>query len=126
MRAAESGLMGLALLVVEDEYLVAAELAQALEQRGASVIGPAATVSRAFELLACTARLDGALLDMQLRNERVFPLADALRVRAVPIVFVTGFDPEIIPEAYRGFPVCAKPLDLDALTTLLFPRSRSA
>ena len=111
---------GRVILVVEDEYLAAAELARELERRGATVAGPVPDVRRALLLLGSTARLDGALLDIQLRGERVYPVAEALRARAVPFVFVSGFDSEFLPEAYRGVPLCEKPLDLDTVCAALF------
>ena len=120
-----AGLAGRVVLVVEDEYLAAAELARELERRGATVLGPVPDVRRALGLLGSTARLDGALLDIQLRHEHVYPVAEALRARAVPFVFVSGFDPEFIPEAYRQVPLCSKPLDLDAIAVALFLKGAS-
>ena len=120
MSPREASLAGRVLLVVEDEYLVAAELARALERHGAEVLGPVPDVRRALRLLADTARLDGALLDIQLRDKSVYPVAEALRARGIPFVFVSGFELEFIPEAYREVPLCAKPLDLDALGAALF------
>lgn len=112
-------LAGRVLRLVEDEYLIAAELTRALQGQGATVLGPTRGVSRALELLARTPRLDGALLDVQLRDESVFPVAEALRARGVPFVFVSGFDSEAIPEAYREVPLCTKPLDLATAAALL-------
>lgn len=119
MSAPGEGLSDRVLLVVEDEYLVAAELVEALEGRGATVVGPAPDVPRALRLLASTARVDGALLDIQLRGNRVFAIAEALRTRAIPFIFVSGLDPESLPEAWRDVPVLTKPLDLDAVATAL-------
>jgi len=56
-------------------------------------------------------RLDGAVLDINLRNERVFPVADALTARGVPFLFTTGYDADSIPKAYAGAPRCEKPVD---------------
>jgi CheY-like chemotaxis protein len=122
MSTPEILLTGRVLLLVEDEYLIAAELARALERHGATVVGPVPDVRRALELLARTPRLDGALLDIQLRNERVFAVADALRARGVPFVLASGFDSEVLPEAYREVPVHTKPLDLGATAAALFVR----
>ena len=86
-------LNGLSILVVEDEVIFATETACAIVAAGGSVVGPAYSLTEAFEM-AAGAELDGALLDLNLRNEKVFSLADALADRGVPIVFVTG---EILP-----------------------------
>jgi CheY-like chemotaxis protein len=113
-------LVGRVLLIVEDEYLAATELARALKHHGATVVGPAPDVARALRLLERVERLDGAILDIQLRDERVFPVAEALRARAIPFIFVTGFDPETLPETYRGVPLCTKPIELGAAAAALF------
>jgi CheY-like chemotaxis protein len=107
-----SGLQGRRLLVVEDEYLVAAYLAYTLEELGAEVIGPAGTVEEALQLVESEgSRLDGAVLDINLHGVRVYPVADALAARGVPFIFATGYDVTAIPEAFRGVPRCEKPVE---------------
>ena len=104
-------LRGRRLLVVEDEYLIAASLARELEGRGAAVVGPAGSVRDALALVEAEGdRLDGAVLDINLRDERVYPVADALAARGVPFVFLTGYDARAIPDAYAGVPRCEKPV----------------
>jgi CheY-like chemotaxis protein len=79
-------LRGRCLLVVEDEFMIALDLAQWLEELGMQVIGPAGSVSDALKLVEANAgRIDGALLDINLRGERVYPVADALAVRGCPL-----------------------------------------
>src|SRR4051794_18564375 len=90
-------LRGRRLLVVEDEYLIAASLARELEGRGAEVVGPAGSVRDALALVEAEGdRLDGAVLDINLRDERVYPVADALVARGVPFIFLTGYDARVI------------------------------
>jgi DNA-binding LytR/AlgR family response regulator len=112
---AESGaesLKGRCLLVVEDEYLLAADLTASLESLGVEVVGPAASVEEALSLVENKGgRLDGAVLDINLRNERVYPVADVLTARGVPFVFTTGYDAIAIPAAYARAPRCEKPVD---------------
>src|SRR3954466_6402529 len=94
-------LRGQCLLVVEDEYLIAADLTTSLESLGVEVIGPAASVEEALSLIEnYGGSLDGAVLDVNLRNERVFPVADKLSERGVPFVFTTGYDALAIPAAH--------------------------
>lgn len=96
-------------LVVEDEYLIALELASALEDQGVAVIGPATTLAEGEALCRSTDRIDGAILDIDLRGEAVYPLADALRDIAVPFLFSTGCDPSEIPPRFIDVPRCDKP-----------------
>jgi ActR/RegA family two-component response regulator len=71
-------LRGRRLLVVEDEYLIAVSLARSLEGDGAEVVGPAGSVRDALALVEAEGdRLDGAVLDINLRDERVYPRANA-------------------------------------------------
>lgn len=113
-------LHGRSLLVVEDEYFIAADLAGSLEDIGIEVIGPVGSVEEALELVeSAGARLDAAVLDINLRNERVYPVADALAARGVPFVFTTGYDADAIPSAYATAPRCQKPIDKAQLIRLL-------
>jgi len=113
------GLRGQRLLVVEDDYLIATDLAMTLEDLGAKVVGPAGSVRQALEVIAAEGALDGAVLDINLGQERAWPIADELRRRGVPFVFTTGYDAWIIPEAYRDVPRCEKPVNAGVLARLL-------
>ena len=64
-------LAGQRVLVVEDEYVIALEVGRALEDEGAEVVGPVASVSAALELIERTDRLDIAILDINLHGEVV-------------------------------------------------------
>jgi hypothetical protein len=76
------------------------------------VVGPAPSVEVALQLLEDEGeRLDGAVLDINLRDQRVYPVANALTARGVPFVFTTGYDPVTIPQAYAAAPRCEKPVD---------------
>jgi DNA-binding LytR/AlgR family response regulator len=109
---ASPSVKGRRLLIVEDDYLIAADLASSLEELGAEVVGPAGTVEDALELVQRSGEtLDGAVLDINLREQRVYPVATALARHRVPFVFVTGYDTVAIPEAYASAPRCEKPVD---------------
>jgi CheY-like chemotaxis protein len=113
-------LRGRRLLVVEDDYFIAADIVRTLEAIGVEVVGPAGGVRDALDLIrGAVAPLDAALLDIHLGNERVFPVADELIERAVPYIFVTGYDRVVIPEAYATAPRCEKPLDRSLMVRVL-------
>jgi DNA-binding response OmpR family regulator len=82
-------LRGTHILVVEDESILALDLALLIEDEGASVAGPLFRLEQAmaFDDLR---KLDAALLDVDLAGREVFPLADRLRESNVPIVFHTA------------------------------------
>ena len=121
-------LEGRRLLLVEDEFLIASDLARLLEMQGAEILGPAPSVRAALDLLSRDPPLDGAVLDVNLRGELAFPVADALRARGVPFVFATGYAAEMIPERYRAVPCCEKPFDGPEIVRALAtsPESRAA
>jgi CheY-like chemotaxis protein len=108
------------ILVVEDDYVIAAELAESLTEFGASVVGPAASVAEALALIVREVPLDAAVLDVNLGSENVFPVADALEQRGVPYVFATGYDQRIIPARYAAARRFEKPVDVQALARFLF------
>jgi DNA-binding LytR/AlgR family response regulator len=113
-------LRGRRLLVVEDEYLIAADLTASLESLGVEVIGPAASVEEALSLVENNrGRLDGAVLDINLRDQRVYPVADLLTACGVPFVFTTGYDAVAVPTAYAHTPRCEKPIDKTQLVRWL-------
>jgi CheY-like chemotaxis protein len=120
-------LRGLRLLVVEDEFIIAIDLAQTLEDLGAEVVGPAGSVRDALDLVNREGdRLDGAVLDVNLRDRQVFPVADALAERGIPFAFATGYDAIVTPERHAAAPRCEKPVDKASLVRLFSGRSPSS
>lgn len=105
-----STLQGRCVLVVEDEYMIACELSEELSTNGAEVIGPVGTVDGARALLDSRGRIDAAILDINLRGEYVFELANELEHRGLPFLFATGYDGEVIPERYHHVVRCEKPV----------------
>ena len=70
-------LWGCCVLVVEDEATIAIDITMALEEQGATIIGPVSAVADALRCIEET-RIDCALLDIRLGDEIVWPVADAL------------------------------------------------
>jgi CheY-like chemotaxis protein len=106
------------ILVVEDEFLLADAMTDALTELGLEVVGPVGGLAEALALVA-TATIDCAILDINLRGEMVFPVADVLAARGVPYVFATGYQQDGIPERFNHAPTLSKPVDIRALRSLL-------
>ena len=112
-------LSGQRVLLVEDDYCIADEMRRILSSRGAEILGPVATVERALALLASNPAIDAAVLDVNLRDVMVFPVADALTTRGVPYIFATGYDGAVIPARYAHVQRCEKPVESRALVRAL-------
>ena len=102
-------LSGRRILVAEDDYMIAEGIAEMLSEAGAEALGPAPTVADAARFVAAEERMDAALLDVNLRGERIWPVVDALLAREVPVVLSSGYDEDAIPPAYAHLPRCGKP-----------------
>ena len=116
----DDALSGRRVLLVEDDYFIAHAMRSQFEEHGARVIGPVPTVGRALDLIAATPEIDAAVLDMNLQEEWVFPVADALRARGVPFVFATGYDRGVIPLRFGDVGHYEKPVDVAEIATALF------
>lgn len=112
-----SPLEGKRILVIEDEALVAVMIEDMLAEAGATVIGPAMSVAAGLAL-AELETIDAAVLDVNLRGERIDVVAALLRKRDVPIVFATGYG-EGMPNAVPGDLVLDKPYTQESLTRAL-------
>ena len=97
--------------VVEDEYLLADILADALTDLGAEVVGPIGQPAQAIALIETTP-VDGAVLDINLRGEMVYPLAGMLTNFGAPYVFATGYEQDSIPTRYEDVTILIKPVDV--------------
>jgi len=83
-------------LLVEDDLLIAMDVEALLKDLGCTVVGPLTSVKAALEVIP-TQPIDAALLDINLNNELVFPVADTLARLEVPFVFVTSCSRASIP-----------------------------
>jgi DNA-binding response OmpR family regulator len=120
-----NSLRGRKLLVVEDDYLIAADFAYHLEERGVEVIGPAGSVVDALQLIEAEPGFDGAVLDINLGREMAYPIADELARRGVPFIFATGYSALVVPTAHADVPRVEKPVDMATLVRLLASRIRA-
>lgn len=118
--AAADGRGGLRVLVVEDETVVAMDIASILRRAGHAVIGPVGRLDEAARRAAATGiGADVALLDVNLAGELVFPVADVLAGRGTPFLFLTGYDPDAVPERFRDRLLVRKPFTARPLLAAL-------
>lgn len=102
------------ILLVEDEYFIAEDVRRQLEQLEAEVVGPVGSVEQGRRLVEEDG-LDLAILDINLRGEFVYSLADMLIEQGIPILFTTGYDEAVIPDRFAGVKRCIKPVTNAAL-----------
>lgn len=109
------GLHGKTILIVEDEFFIGSDLQQILADTGAETVLVNAA-SPALEQLAST-RFDAVILDIHLQDESTYPVADELRRREIPFVFLSGY--LTIREGYADVPFLDKPFTAETVTNAL-------
>lgn len=113
------------ILIIEDSPVVGPFTADLLAELGCEVVGPAPNMAAARELIEEGA-FDGALMDIHIRGERVFPLCEMLEARGIPFVLTSGYADWQMPEKWEARPRLQKPYTVgeveDALNDL-FPAS---
>lgn len=99
-------------LIVEDELLIAMDLAWTVKDAGGQVVGPVASVKEALGL-ARNEPLDGAILDVNLSDGEVTPVAEALAERRIPVVMHTASEvPAPVREQFPELALFQKPTEL--------------
>lgn len=96
-------------LILEDDVLIALDLAATIEEFGATVAGPAHTAHQAEKIIAAR-RPDLALLDFQLNGHTSEAIADHLSGMGVPVVLITGHGRLNLPDRLREGIVLPKPV----------------
>lgn len=98
------------LLLVDDDPLLGMLIGDWLSEIGCEVVGPAENVPKALDLVASEGEaLDGALLDVTLREGDSYAVAEALGLRGIPYAFVTGHGVGGLAPAYRNALILTKP-----------------
>jgi CheY-like chemotaxis protein len=104
--------------IVEDESLLAMLLEEMLADLGCTVVGSAATIEAAIELVD-RERPDVTILDVKLGEHNSFPVARALEALGLPFVFATGYGDTRVDERWRDHPILLKPFAQDQLAQAL-------
>ena len=102
-------LEGARVLVVEDEFLIADDLARALRDVGAIPVGPVATIDEAEEIVRRQA-LDAAIVDLNLRGRMASDFARRLVSTGLPCLIVSGYDGAGLSESISGIARLEKPV----------------
>jgi DNA-binding response OmpR family regulator len=118
-------LSGKRILIVEDEAIIALTLEAEIMDAGAEVIGPAFDLQSAVRF--ASQPLDAAVLDINLRGEKVFAAARVLRDRGVPMLFASANcdDLDTAGSEFAGYPRLEKPLSIEPLLATLAGLVRS-
>jgi CheY-like chemotaxis protein len=103
LSAGNQVLYGLRIFLVDDDAMISVMLMNMLDKLGCEVVGAAATVNQALEMVSTTTTIDVAILDVNIGDKNVFPVADLLLRRDVPCVFSTGYATKLVTERY---PLC--------------------
>jgi DNA-binding response OmpR family regulator len=101
-------------LVVDDEPLIALDIAEGLDRAGYKVLGPANSVAQARTLLS-QSRCAAAVLDVNLGQETSVPLAKELRRLGIPFIAVSGYSATQLPDEFEGVPLIGKPMNFNIL-----------
>jgi DNA-binding response OmpR family regulator len=111
-------LHGKRVMVVEDELLVAMMIEDILLDEECTVLGPYTNLADALQA-ATTEQMDLAVLDVNLRGEKIYPVARMLSDRGVPFLLLSGYGADAIPLDQPGWRACAKPFTPEDLTRML-------
>ncbi|XAZ21543.1 PAS domain S-box protein [Sinorhizobium sp. B11] len=105
-------LSGKTILVVEDDYYVASDTAAALRGAGAVVLGPSPTAEDVAHVLEHETPTS-VVLDLNLGGGGPkFEIAHRLLERGIPFIFLTGYDPDVIPDDLANIKRLQKPIAL--------------
>jgi DNA-binding response OmpR family regulator len=118
-------LTGCRILVLEDEYFLASDLERAFRENGGEVIGPISQVSEAMSLVE-RGGFDVAVIDINLHDESVYPVAEELDRQQIPFVFATGYDAKSIPDRYSHVTCWQKPFEPAMIVNGLVPLCKRA
>ena len=111
-------LKGRRILVIEDSPVVAPFTVDILSELGCEVVGPAPNMAVAREMVD-KGNFDGALLDVHIRGERVFPLCELLAAKKVPFVLTSGYADWTMPEKWDDRPRLQKPYTIEQVESAL-------
>lgn len=103
------------ILLVEDEWIIADTLEEAIRDMGYEPVGPVPTVRQAMALIEEN-QVAAAVLDVSLGSgEKSYPIARVLQSKNIPYLFVSGYQERDLPSEFADIPICPKPYTQEAL-----------
>lgn len=109
-----AALAGIKILVVEDEPIISMFIEDSLSDLGCKSIAFATNLSDAQNKVA-EGDFDVVMLDVNLKGELSFPMAETLSARHLPFIFSTGYGKVAIPTHFQHVPVLQKPFQENEL-----------
>lgn len=109
-----SALAGLRVFVAEDEFHVLQLIEDMLAELGCAICDSVSNIRSALDRAAST-EAQVAVLDVNLRGKMIFPVAQILRSRGIPIVFSTGYGLDGLEPEWKTCPVIQKPFPIEGL-----------
>jgi len=117
-RKGGESLEGIRVLIVEDEFFLADDLARALRAAGGEPVGPVATVEQAEGLLA-SEQVDAAILDLNLRGRMASEFVERLATTGLPCLIVSGYGNDGLPASINAVRKLEKPVSPAAVMKTL-------
>jgi CheY-like chemotaxis protein len=111
-------LSGTCILMLEDDFWQAQDAFDLLEEAGAKVVTMTGSASVALDSLD-RRPVDVALLDVNLMGHTSYDVARTLLQRGVPVMFLTGYEADILPDDLADTPVMTKPIQWSLLISQL-------
>ena len=110
---------GITILLLEDSFILALDVKQALNSLGATVVGPFADTLQARHAFE-SEKIDLALLDIQVRNGTSLNLAAEITEKNIPCVFLSGYGAHYeMPANLAEIRHLQKPFDVKEATKVL-------
>jgi DNA-binding response OmpR family regulator len=106
------------ILVLEDEPLIAVDIAATITNAGWDVAGPVGSIPKALKLIE-EKRCEAAILDANLGGTSAAPVAERLQACGIPFIVLSGYSDKQLPSPLSGAPFLAKPYKPDDLIALV-------
>ncbi len=100
---------GMRVLIVEDEFFIADDLARAIRSNGGSPVGPVGTIREAEEMIRHSP-VDAAIIDLNLRGEMASEFIKKLAASGRPCLIVSGYGGDAVPDSVRAISRLEKPV----------------